>query len=227
MVKEARAKSSDPVQQALRDRKKAWSAESKVFMAKLKALRNGLNGRGDQKFSLEPGKIQDPVPSSVSSFLSSLTDSFKTLADSALKIIQEQKNYSANRKKPKKKEASAFNRTSNILIGDHKLRTFLAVSDKEKEIGLMHQKWPPPVMTFLYTEGEFKKFWMKNTPSPLDIVFCYNGKVASIHEGVPFSTRMVGPNHLSDLVVELPYGTCKKLGIDIGDSVRLLEESED
>lgn len=223
MVKKALAKSSDPAQQALRDKKKQWSAESKAFMTKLKALRNGLNGRGESKFSIEPSKIQDPLPQSVSSFLSSLTDSFKNLADSALKIIQEQQNYSNNRKKPTHKKASSGRRVADIVIGNNKFKTVLAVSDKEKQLGLMHQEWPPPVMTFLYTESEFKKFWMKNTPSPLDIVFCSNGKVLSVHQGVPFSTKLVGPNEPSDLVIELPYGTCKKFGIDSGDSVKILE----
>lgn len=213
-------KLQDPLKEALKLKKKNWNNESKEFMKKIKSLRRGLSS----------SKLKEPIPSQVASFISELSGSFQNLTNSALQIIEEQRNYSnkVNLSKQQglltKRQASSNRKFANILIGDNKFKTVLAISDKEKEIGLMYHKWPPPVMTFLYTEGEFKKFWMKNTPSPLDIVFCYNGKVVSIHKGEPFSTKMVGPNDLSDLVVELPYGTCNKFGIDVGNSVTLLKE---
>ncbi len=105
-----------------------------------------------------------------------------------------------------------------IILGNHEFETLVAISEKEQEKGLMHQAWPPPVMIFPYKRASIRKFWMKNTPSPLDIVFCRAGVVVQVCEGKPHSTELVGPNELVDLVAELPYGTCSRLGIKQGTS---------
>ena len=99
--------------------------------------------------------------------------------------------------------------------------TLVAVTPDEHATGLMWKKWPPPVMCFPYRNAEVRKFWMKNCLSPLDIVFCKDGKVISICYGEPLSTKQVGPNYPSDLVVELPHGTAVKCGINVGDDVKL------
>ena len=57
---------------------------------------------------------------------------------------------------------------------------------------------------------------MKNTPSPLDIVFCCEGKIVEIHKGEPYSTSAIGPNKSSDLVIEFPYGTMSSMEIQLG-----------
>lgn len=107
-----------------------------------------------------------------------------------------------------------------IVIGEHSLPTLIALTEEEQRRGLMGKQWPPPIMCFP-SAPTFRKFWMANTPSPLDIVFCRNSSVISIHRGVPFSTTQIGPNEPSDLVVELPAGTVSDLGIHVGDSVTL------
>ena len=108
-----------------------------------------------------------------------------------------------------------------IYIGNTVLDTLVAVTEKEHAKGLMRQSWPPPVMSFPYETAEIRKFWMKNTVSPLDIVFCRNNSVVSIYQGEPLSTQMIGPNDPSDLVVELPLGTVDKMGIQIGDPIHI------
>jgi hypothetical protein len=105
--------------------------------------------------------------------------------------------------------------------------TLLAISEEEQSRGLMHQKWPPPIMSFVYSFPKVSRFWMKNTPSPLDIVFCCEGKITQIHKGEPFSTSTIGDYSISDLVVEFPYGTVKGHNIKIGDSVSLLKPDRD
>jgi uncharacterized membrane protein (UPF0127 family) len=99
--------------------------------------------------------------------------------------------------------------------------TLLALSEEEQTHGLMGQAWPPPIMSFVYTYPRVNKFWMKNTPSPLDIVFCNKGKVTQIHKGIPFSTDVIGDNTFSDLIIEYPYGTVQQAGIKIGHTVDL------
>ena len=106
-----------------------------------------------------------------------------------------------------------------ISLGEHIFETIVAVSNDEQSKGLMWKAWPPPVMCFP-SSPSVRKFWMKNTISPLDIVFAHNDIITSIEYGEPLSTRSVGPNQLTSLVIELPAGTCKKLGIKVGQPVK-------
>lgn len=106
--------------------------------------------------------------------------------------------------------------SSFIKINDHIFPTLLAQTKREQERGLMGVKWPPPIMSFVYGQPCINKFWMSNTVSPLDIIFSLNGKITQIHKGEPYSTRIIGLDELSDLVIEMPYGSCQKFGIGIG-----------
>lgn len=110
-----------------------------------------------------------------------------------------------------------------IYISNNIFPTLLAISEAEQQRGLMGQQWPPPIMSFIYTEPRINKFWMSNTPSPLDIVFCHQGKVSQLHVGEPFSTEMIGDNKFSDLIIELPYGTVNSNNIKIDHSVGLVK----
>jgi uncharacterized membrane protein (UPF0127 family) len=99
--------------------------------------------------------------------------------------------------------------------------TLLAISEDEQRTGLMHRKDLPASMSFVYDYPKVNKFWMHNTPKALDIVFCLNGKIVSVAKGEPFSTMLIGPECVTDLVVEFPYGTCQKLQIKEGDEVEI------
>lgn len=108
-----------------------------------------------------------------------------------------------------------------IHIKDQKFGTLIAVTPEEHVTGLMYKPWPPPVMCFPYNRAEVRKFWMKNCPSALDIVFCKDSKIISVVYGEPMSTKLIGPELPSDLVIELPHGTAAKHEFSVGDPVRL------
>lgn len=110
-----------------------------------------------------------------------------------------------------------------VFLQENVFPTLIALSHEEQSKGLMYQEWPPPVMSFVYFKPQINRFWMKNTPSPLDIIFCYNNKISEICRGEPFSTKVIGGEKESDLVIELPYGTVKSSGIKIGDNVGLIK----
>jgi uncharacterized membrane protein (UPF0127 family) len=114
-----------------------------------------------------------------------------------------------------------------IFIHNEVFPTLLAISEDEQAKGLMFESWPPPVMSFIYESPKVNKFWMKNTPSPLDIVFCCDGKVQQIYKGEPYSTSIIGDNKESDLVIEFPYGTVRNTGIKIGYDVGLVSPTKD
>ena len=97
--------------------------------------------------------------------------------------------------------------------------TLVAVTAQEQQRGLMFQKWPPPIMVFPYHKAGYHKFWMSNTPTPLDIIFAKGNSVIGIFNGEPLSTKLIGPDQPSDLVIELPAGTASNLGLSVGDYV--------
>lgn len=106
-----------------------------------------------------------------------------------------------------------------ISIKGQVFPTLVAVTEAEQCLGLMHQKWPPPIMVFPYRRAAHRRFWMKNTATPLDIIFCRASCVVGVFNGEPFSTKLVGPDEPADLVIELPAGTAASLGLTIGDYV--------
>lgn len=112
-----------------------------------------------------------------------------------------------------------------VYINNNVFATLLALSEEEQVKGLMYQEWPPPTMTFIYPMSKINKFWMHNTPSPLDIVFCHDNKVSELCYGEPFSTRMIGSNKFSNLIIEFPYGTVEKFNVKVGQEVDLVRPS--
>lgn len=113
-----------------------------------------------------------------------------------------------------------------LFVSKYKTKVLVAEDFTEQSVGLMHRDPPLPCMAFPYRRAQVNKFWMLNTRAPLDIVFCLKNKIVQICKGEPFSTRMVGDDSLSDLVVEFPYSTCKNFGIKIGDDIRLIFDNE-
>jgi uncharacterized protein len=108
-----------------------------------------------------------------------------------------------------------------ITIAGNEFDVLVATTEQQQSKGLMGVPWPPPVMAFPYSFPGIRSFWMKNTPSPLDIIFCNAGKIIAIYEGEPMSTKSIGPDAPSDLVVEMPKGMTASKGIKIGDPIKL------
>ena len=108
-----------------------------------------------------------------------------------------------------------------VIIAGKEFHTLVAMTEEEQVQGLMWKPWPPPIMAFPFDSMEKRSFWMKNTISPLDIIFCQAGKIIGIYSGEPFSKDFLGPNEPSDLVIEFPAGTAKANNFSIGDSVKL------
>ena len=111
-----------------------------------------------------------------------------------------------------------------IYLNNDIFPTLFASSQEEQERGLMYMEPPTPVMSFIYERPQINRFWMKATKAPLDIVFCCNGKVIEICYGEPHSTKIIGTK-ISDLVIELPYGTTNSIGLKLGDNAGLVKSS--
>ncbi|SRR6266404_4862661 len=118
-------------------------------------------------------------------------------------------------------------KTGIFCIGNNVFDTLLAISEDEQARGLMHIDPPAPNMAFVYQHPQINQFWMSNTKMPLDIIFCHNGKVSQICKGEPYSTQIIGDHKLSDLVIELPYGTAQNIGIKLGNKVELVKPTHE
>jgi uncharacterized protein len=99
----------------------------------------------------------------------------------------------------------------------------LAVSDAEREKGLMFRKEVPEGygMLFDFKQDQQVTMWMKNTYVSLDMIFIRNdGRIARIAENTePESERIIPSGAPVRAVLEVVAGTAKKLGIAPGDKV--------
>lgn len=111
--------------------------------------------------------------------------------------------------------------------GSHAFSVERAMTSAEQEKGLMYRTdipddggmlfWPYPPTG----PARPASFWMKNTPSPLDIIFIRaDGTIARIAENtVPFSEDHVDSGEPVSAVLEIKGGRSSALGIAEGDKV--------
>ena len=112
--------------------------------------------------------------------------------------------------------------------GPHAFKVEMARSEAEQQRGLMFRTNIPKDGGMLFApyppDGSGPReasFWMKNTPSPLDIIFIRaDGTIARIAENtVPFSEAQVPSGEPIAAVLELNGGRSAELGIAEGDKV--------
>lgn len=112
--------------------------------------------------------------------------------------------------------------------GTHVFRAELAKTPAQQERGLMYRTdlkpdggmlfWPYPAAG---GGPKVANFWMKNTPTPLDIVFIRaDGTIARIAENtIPFSEDMVPSGEPVAAVLEVVGGRTAETGVSEGDRV--------
>lgn len=74
---------------------------------------------------------------------------------------------------------------------------------------------------FFNMGGNYQSFWMKDCIVSLDIIMIDEGIISKIHHDCPpcKSSFCKSYHGKGSMVLELPGGTCKKLGIMTGDFV--------
>jgi len=112
--------------------------------------------------------------------------------------------------------------------GAHDFTVETAKTEAEQQRGLMFRTGIAPNGGMLFAPyppggGGPKEasFWMKNTPSPLDIIFIRpDGTIATIAENtVPFSETPIPSGEPVAAVLEIDGGRSAELGIAEGDKV--------
>ncbi|WP_085810612.1 DUF192 domain-containing protein [Sphingomonas sp. TZW2008] len=118
--------------------------------------------------------------------------------------------------------------TITSATGRHVFKVEMARTEPQQQRGLMYRTNIPADGGMLFApyppEGgppREASFWMKNTPSPLDIIFIRaDGTIARIAENtVPFSEAQVPSGEPVAAVLEINGGRAAELGIAEGDKV--------
>lgn len=117
--------------------------------------------------------------------------------------------------------------TIKSLNGKHDFVVETAKTEQEQQRGLMYRTDIPANAGMLFApyppSGPPREasFWMKNTPSPLDIIFIRaDGTIARIAENTtPFSETPIPSGEPVAAVLEINGGRSAELGISEGDVV--------
>jgi uncharacterized membrane protein (UPF0127 family) len=121
---------------------------------------------------------------------------------------------------------SADCRVMEVRAGRTTLRLAVASTEAQREHGLMNVPFVPAGqgMIFAFPGGdEMRGFWMKDTITPLDMVFIRSdGTVVMIAENVPASTLMTAENKIArrqaiaKYVIELAAHESERIGLQPG-----------
>jgi uncharacterized membrane protein (UPF0127 family) len=102
-----------------------------------------------------------------------------------------------------------------------------AITPEQQALGLMFRTELPPQqgMLFSFRPARRVSFWMKNVAIPLDMVFLRDRAIVAIAADVlPCAAEpcpTYGPAEPVDMVIELSGGQAARLGLQVGDTVRV------
>lgn len=109
------------------------------------------------------------------------------------------------------------------------LKLEIANDDASRERGLMHRTRlnPGDGMAFFFPKSSPYRFWMKDTPIPLDMLFVdEQGRIVYIATAKPLSLEPIGPARPVNVVIEIAGGRAAREGISVGDKVSYDTDSD-
>ena len=105
----------------------------------------------------------------------------------------------------------------------HEFNVEMALTPEQQKVGLMFRKEVPADGGMLFDWGAPRDstMWMRNTVSPLDMLFINaDGTIRRIAENtVPESLATIDSGGPVRATLELAAGTARRLGIHVGDKV--------
>ena len=110
-----------------------------------------------------------------------------------------------------------------VNINDISFKTKVLIDKKSHSVGMMWKTFDNSFDALLFLMGGDKQcFWMLNCIIPLDIIIIKNNVIVNIHHNCPPCVKSPCPTYCGNgnIVLEVEGGTCEKLGIESGDSVR-------
>lgn len=114
-----------------------------------------------------------------------------------------------------------------VIVGKdgvrHEFEVEMALTPEQQTVGLMFRKTVPPDGGMLFDWGTTRDsaMWMRNTVSPLDMIFINSdGTIRRIAEDtVPQSLATIDSGGPVRATLEVAAGTAKRLGIHVADKV--------
>ena len=107
--------------------------------------------------------------------------------------------------------------------GEHRFMVEIADNEAARQRGLMEREPLPDDrgMLFQFPDVAERGFWMRNTPSPLDIIYIDpHGRIVSIARNTtPMSDEIIPSNGPASGVLELRAGRADEIGARPGDKV--------
>jgi len=110
----------------------------------------------------------------------------------------------------------------NVKINNNIFKVKTLLDKKSQSIGMMGKKFSKDFDGLLFImQSKQQCFWMYNCIIPLDIIIIKNHVITKIHHDCPPCDDDDCPSYCGDgnIVLEIPGGTCKKLGIKSGDRI--------
>ncbi len=117
--------------------------------------------------------------------------------------------------------------SAKIKVNNQEIELEVAQTPEQQQLGLMFRSSLPDNrgMLFPFSPPQTVKFWMKNVTIPLDMIFLERGTIKAILSSVPPCSLdpcpIYGPDVPIDMVLELNGGRAKKLGLQVGDRLKI------
>lgn len=117
---------------------------------------------------------------------------------------------------------------TQLEIRGHRFTVELAVTPKEQQKGLGFRDSldTDTGMFFVYQTAQTYGFWMKGMRFPIDIIWIRDQNIVDISKNVPVATESSLPTYSpkvpANKVLEVNAGIAEKLGIQVGDTVKIL-----
>ena len=112
-----------------------------------------------------------------------------------------------------------------VKVGDQPVRLQLAVLLPEMEHGLMDRRnlGRDEGMLFVYRAPQSLSFWMRHTPTPLDVGYLSStGELAEIHPLLPFDeTPVKSRSDRVQFALEVSQGWFRERGVKLGAQMDL------
>jgi len=131
-------------------------------------------------------------------------------------------------KKQEQEKAKVYKTVSEyfpIKVGDRIVQMQLAVLPLEMQQGLMGRRdlGPDQGMIFIYQQPDRMSFYMRNTPTPLDIgYFDAKGLLCEVYPMHPYDEKTVSSrSHVVQFALEMNQGWYKKNGVKTGAQLDL------
>jgi uncharacterized protein len=114
-----------------------------------------------------------------------------------------------------------------IIPNGTKINLEVAKTPEQQMMGLMYRPDLPDNrgMLFVFPSPQPVKFWMKNVPISLDMVFLHKGVIKYIQTAAPPCKSepcpTYGPDVAIDQVIELRSKRATELGLQVGDKLKI------